>query len=122
MIERSEVSAADAAEAADVLVMSDLRGVDSHGVSNMFRIYVKDYFAAYNIAAFTDLNQFKQDMDRMLAKLRTTKPAESQTRVLYPGLSEDPEILERRRRGIPLHKEVTSGLRALLVFYSWNCF
>ena len=28
---------------ADVLVSTDLRGVDTHGVSNMLRIYVKDY-------------------------------------------------------------------------------
>ena len=27
----------------DVLVSTDLRGVDTHGVSNMLRIYVKDY-------------------------------------------------------------------------------
>ncbi|MCH8109414.1 MAG: Ldh family oxidoreductase, partial [Chloroflexi bacterium] len=29
--------------AADVLVTSDLRGVDSHGVSNMLRVYVNGY-------------------------------------------------------------------------------
>ncbi|MBO98838.1 MAG: hypothetical protein CL730_01010, partial [Chloroflexi bacterium] len=27
----------------DVLISTDLRGVDTHGVSNMLRIYVKDY-------------------------------------------------------------------------------
>lgn len=31
---------ADAAQAADVLVTADLRGVDTHGVSNMFRSYL----------------------------------------------------------------------------------
>src|SRR5262245_19181164 len=39
------VSAADAAEAADVLTMTDLRGVETHGVSNMLRAYVRDYKA-----------------------------------------------------------------------------
>ncbi len=29
----------------DVLVSTDLRGVDTHGVSNMLRIYVKDYIS-----------------------------------------------------------------------------
>ncbi len=37
------VCAEDADEASDVLVTSDLRGVESHGVSNMLRAYVADY-------------------------------------------------------------------------------
>lgn len=36
-------SASDAASGADALVMADLRGVETHGVSNMMRIYV-DWF------------------------------------------------------------------------------
>ena len=32
-----------AAEGADVLVMTDLRGVETHGVSNMMRAYVKGF-------------------------------------------------------------------------------
>src|SRR6202521_4247808 len=39
------VSPDDAAEAADVLTMTDLRGVETHGVSNMLRAYVRDYKA-----------------------------------------------------------------------------
>ena len=35
----------DAAEGADVLTMTDLRGVETHGVSNMLRAYVRDYKA-----------------------------------------------------------------------------
>jgi LDH2 family malate/lactate/ureidoglycolate dehydrogenase len=66
----------------------------------------KHYFAAYNIPAFVDLDWFKDTMDRMLYTLRTTKPAEGQERVLYPGLSEYEEEQERRAHGIPLHKEV----------------
>ena len=48
----------------------------------------KHYFAAYNIAAFVDLDWFKDTMDRMLHTLKTTKPAAGHERVLYPGLSE----------------------------------
>ena len=33
----------DAAEGADVLVSTDLRGVESHGVSNMLRHYLSDF-------------------------------------------------------------------------------
>jgi len=66
----------------------------------------KNHFAAYNIEAFTDLEQFKDTMDTMLRTLRTAKPAAGQERVLYPGLSEAEEIQHRRAHGIPLHKEV----------------
>ena len=66
----------------------------------------KNHFAAYNIAAFTDSEQFKDSMDTMLRTLRTATPAPDQERVLYPGLSEAEELAERRAHGIPLHKEV----------------
>lgn len=33
----------DSEQAADVLLLADLRGVDTHGVSNMLRAYVRDY-------------------------------------------------------------------------------
>ena len=35
----------------------------------------KTHFAAYDIEAFTDLEQFKDTMDRMLETLRTAPPA-----------------------------------------------
>src|SRR2546427_11811619 len=66
----------------------------------------KNQFAAYNIKAFTDVEQFKDTMDQMLKTLRTATPAPGQERVLYPGLSEAEEIQHRRASGIPLHKEV----------------
>ena len=66
----------------------------------------KHSFAAYNIAAFTDVDEFKDKMDRMLQMLRETKPAPGHDRVLYPGLSEYEEEQDRRANGIPLHKEV----------------
>jgi LDH2 family malate/lactate/ureidoglycolate dehydrogenase len=45
IFEKLGVSADDAAEGADVLTMTDLRGVETHGVSNMLRMYVRDYKA-----------------------------------------------------------------------------
>ncbi|MDA0770071.1 MAG: Ldh family oxidoreductase [Chloroflexi bacterium] len=66
----------------------------------------KHSFTAYNIAAFTDVDEFKEKMDRMLQTLRDTKPAPGHDRVLYPGLSEYEEEQDRRANGIPLHKEV----------------
>ena len=64
------------------------------------------YFCAYNIEAFTDLETFKDNMDKMLQMLKDTKPASGHERVLYPGLSEYEEEKDRRANGIPLHKEV----------------
>ncbi len=64
------------------------------------------HFAAYDIAAFTDVDQFKDTMDEALRTLRTTKPAPGHDRVLYPGLSEHEEERDRRANGIPLHREV----------------
>lgn len=49
IFEKMNVPPEDARQAADVLVRSDLRGVDSHGVSNMLRSYVASYSSgAYN--------------------------------------------------------------------------
>lgn len=64
------------------------------------------YFMAYNIEAFTDLNQFKTDMDQYLERLRTSKPAPGESRVVYPGIPEHEAELERAGNGIPYHPEV----------------
>ena len=45
IFEKLGVSPEDSAEGADVLTMTDLRGVETHGVSNMLRAYVRDYRA-----------------------------------------------------------------------------
>jgi L-2-hydroxycarboxylate dehydrogenase (NAD+) len=66
----------------------------------------KNHFAAYNIEAFTDLEQFKDTMDEMLRTLRSASPAPAEERVLYPGLLEAEELAARRAHGIPLHREV----------------
>lgn len=66
----------------------------------------KHHFAAYDIKAFTDLDMFKSNMDQMLETLRNTKPSPGHTRVIYPGLAEYEDEVDRRSNGIPLHKEV----------------
>jgi LDH2 family malate/lactate/ureidoglycolate dehydrogenase len=45
IFEKMGLTPDDAAEGADVLTMTDLRGVETHGVSNMLRAYVRDYKA-----------------------------------------------------------------------------
>ena len=80
----------------------------SGDVPNMLdgRLTSKHHFAAYSIAAFTDLDQFKDTMDRTLKSLKDTKPAPGHERVLYPGLTEYEDEQDRRANGIPLHREV----------------
>ena len=43
LFEKMGVPSADASLGADVMVTADLRGVDSHGVSNMMRSYIRGY-------------------------------------------------------------------------------
>jgi L-2-hydroxycarboxylate dehydrogenase (NAD+) len=70
------------------------------------RPLARHHFAAYNIAAFGEVDAFKETMDRMLQLLRSTPPAPGHDRVVYPGLPEHETELDRRTRGIPLHREV----------------
>lgn len=60
MFLKQGLSRADAALAADVLVAADLRGVDSHGVSNMLRNYV----AAYQAGRYNPTPQWKVIRER----------------------------------------------------------
>ena len=92
----------------------------SGGLPNMLGTNTssKAHFAAYDISAFTDLSNFKKDMDRMLVKLRTAKPVEGQERVLYPGLIEYDALQRRRRDGIPLHKEVIQWFENITAEFS----
>ncbi len=73
----------------------------------------KHYFAAYNIAAFTDVDTFKNNMDQMLRTLRETPPEPGSERVLYPGLSEYEEEQDRRANGTPLHTEVIGWFKEI---------
>lgn len=66
----------------------------------------RHFLAAFDIAAFTDLDGFKQRIDQMLQHLLDTPPAAGHERVIYPGVSEAEELVARTERGIPLHREV----------------
>ena len=73
---------------------------------------MKGAFIAYDISKFTDLDEFKENMDGMLSALRQTKPAPGEERVLYPGLIEHETEQERLANGIPLSSETVDWLRA----------
>ena len=67
---------------------------------------IAHYFMAYNVAAFTDIDTFKADMDAYLRSLLDCKPAPGESRVVYPGIPEHEAEIDRRAKGIPYHPEV----------------
>jgi len=64
------------------------------------------HVAAYDIDAFTDVDEFKEMMDQWLQVMEATPTAPGHDRVMTPGLEEEEAEAERRERGIPLHTEV----------------
>lgn len=64
------------------------------------------FVMAFRVSAFTDLAQFKADMDALLGKLSTMRPAPGCERVYYAGLIEHEETARRKAEGIPYHREV----------------
>lgn len=71
-------------------------------------------FLAYRVDAFTDIEQFKDDMDRYLVSLRSAKTAPGAERVVYPGLNAHETERERRANGIPYHREVITWFAGIL--------
>ena len=67
---------------------------------------------AINVEAFTDLEEFKLEVDRLVAFMKETPLAEGADSILVPG---EPEWITRRERienGIPLNATVVSQLDA----------
>ncbi len=77
------------------------------------RAFQSQQMIAYDIAAFTDLDMFKSDMDEYLAALRNATPAPGHERVMYPGLNAYEVEQDRRKNGIPYHPEVLEWFATL---------
>ena len=71
------------------------------------------FVAAYDVAAFGDLAQFKANMDGMLKGLRETKPMPGHDRVYYAGLPEHETAIKRGQEGVPLHPEVIEWFKGV---------
>ena len=71
------------------------------------------HFIAYNVEAFTDLEAFKDDMDIYMSEIKNTPPIPGKERVVYAGLPEHEEEIERRENGIPYHPEVIDWFRGI---------
>src|SRR5688572_2560290 len=69
------------------------------------------FFAAIKIDAFRPVNEFKNDMDRLINELKSTRPIEGQERVYVAGEIEFETAKRRADIGIPLLGSVIKGLR-----------
>lgn len=69
------------------------------------------HFIAYNLEAFVDVDQFKDDMDAYMRALQDCRPSPGKERVVYAGLPEEEEERERTAHGIPYHPEVIDWFR-----------
>ena len=68
---------------------------------------------ARQLAAFTDVDEFKERMDWYLREMEATPPAPGYDRVMTPGLEEAEMEVERNAKGIPLHTEVVGWLEQI---------
>jgi LDH2 family malate/lactate/ureidoglycolate dehydrogenase len=76
---------------------------------------VGHFFAAWDIAAFRPLDEFKAMMDEMQRTFRTAEPVDGADRVLLPGQREFETRAEREKLGIPLHPRIVEDLERLAV-------
>ena len=72
------------------------------------------YFMAYNVAAFTEIDLFKADMDAYLRSIVDCKPAPGEPRVMYPGIPEHEAERDRAEHGIPYHPEVVDWFNGVM--------
>ena len=71
------------------------------------------FFAAYRVDAFREVDAFKQDMDTLVQALRSCPPQPGVAQVLVPGEQEHRTAARRRSAGIPLPAEVVASLAAM---------
>ena len=75
------------------------------------------FIAVFNVAAFRDLNTFKQEVTEFAQYLKATPPAQGFTEVLYPGEIEFKREQDRRKNGIPVEDATWKKLQDLAQGY-----
>jgi len=71
------------------------------------------FFFAINIANFTDVSEFKAEIDRQIRMTRQATPRSGFDRVTLPGEIEWELTQERLKNGIPLHKAPVQEIEKL---------
>ena len=72
------------------------------------------FIAAFNLAHFRDVAEFKQDMGEFVEFIKDSTPATGFTEVLYPGEIEYNREQQRRKEGIFVEDETWSQLSELM--------
>jgi LDH2 family malate/lactate/ureidoglycolate dehydrogenase len=75
------------------------------------------FMAAFNVAAFRPLAEFKREVTEFAQYLKATPPSEGSTGVLYPGEIEHIREQERRASGIEVEDATWQKLRSLAEGY-----
>jgi uncharacterized oxidoreductase len=75
------------------------------------------FMAAFNVAAFRPLAEFKREVADFAGYLKATPPAEGSSGVLYPGEIEHQREQQRRRDGIEVEDATWNKLRSLADHY-----
>lgn len=68
---------------------------------------------AVNIAQFTDVDEFKMNVDDTITTWNTAKTRPGFTEVLVPGQIEWRRVADRQQKGIPLHESLVNALRKI---------
>ena len=75
------------------------------------------FIAVFNVAAFRNLDTFKNEVTEFAQYLKATPPAEGFTEVLYPGEIEFRREQDRRKNGIPVEDATWKKLQELATGY-----
>ena len=73
---------------------------------------VGHFFAAFRIDLFRQAAEFRRDMDQLLSELRTSPPAQGQSRIYYAGLKEIEREAEAAESGVMVADNVVDVLIA----------
>jgi len=103
------------------LVVEALGGaLTGQGVADEFNGQNGTFMQAIDVEHFIPLRDFTRDMDKLVRKMRASKPAEGYTEVLVPGDPERRSMLERGRNGIELNDFVWGALMGVAKRFGVN--
>ena len=95
-----------------LMVGNPLLATTISGVNAPSRGTQNSFVAAIDIAAFTDVEAFKRDVDRLADSMNGLDTVEGAPPVLVPGQPEEQVLAERTANGIPLPPGTVAKLRA----------
>ena len=76
------------------------------------RLHEEVDLVTFALSLVTGVLRNRAELDQLLEKISGMQPAPGQDRVYYAGLIEHEEVEQRRREGIPYHREVVEWFNA----------